>query len=109
MKTVEPSSGNVYEDLGRPDAEEMMMKAQLAAKIGEIIAERQWSQQHAATILGLTQPKLSQMLRGQFRGISETKMLDGLARLGLDVQIIIGPARPTTNAHRKRVGIVFAE
>ncbi len=83
----------------------MMVKAQLATKIGEIIAERQWSQQHAAAVLGLTQPKLSQILRGQFRGVSETKMLDGLVRLGLDVQIVIGPARP--NETCKRVGVVF--
>ncbi|MHB8253792.1 MAG: helix-turn-helix domain-containing protein [Acidiferrobacter sp.] len=105
MNDIEKGCGNVYEDLSRPDAEEMMVKAQLATKIGEIIRERQWSQQQAATVLGLTQPKLSQMLRGQFRGISETKMLNGLVRLGLDVQIIIGPARPDTT--RKRVGIVF--
>jgi len=72
----------------------------------QIIAERQWSQQQAATVIGLTQPKLSQMLRGQFRGISEGKMLDGLARLGLDVRIVIGPVR--TDTTRKHIGIVFA-
>ena len=106
MNDIERGCGNVYEDLGHPDAGEMIVKAQLAAKIGEIIAERQWSQQQAATVIGLAQPKLSQMLRGQFRGISETKMLDALARLGLDVQIVIGPAR--TDTTRKHVGIVFA-
>ncbi len=106
MNDIERGCGNVYEDLSRPDAEEMMVKAQLAAKIGEIIAERQWSQQQAAAVIGLTQPKLSQMLRGQFRGISEAKMLDALARLGLDVQIVIGPSR--TDTTRKHVGIVFA-
>ena len=83
----------------------MMVKAQLTAKLGEIIAERQWSQQQAATVIGLTQPKLSQMLRGQFRGISETKMLDALARLELDVPIVIGPTR--TDTTRKHVGIAF--
>ena len=106
MNDIERGCGNVYEDLGHLDAEEMMVKAQLAARIGEIIVERRWSQQQAAAGLGLTQPKLSQMLRGQFRGISEVKMLNALARLGLDVQIIIGPAR--TDTTRKHVGIVFA-
>ena len=106
MNNIERGCGNVYEDLGHADAEEMMVKAQLAAKIGEVIAERQWSQQKAATVIGLAQPKLSQMLRGQFRGISEAKMLDALARLGLDVQIVIGPSR--TDTTRKHVGIVFA-
>ena len=88
------------------DADEMIVKAQLATKIGEIIKGRKWSQQKAAEVLGITQPKLSKMLRGQFRGISEVKMLDCLARLGCDVQIIIGPARNTTSAGR--VAVVFA-
>ncbi len=65
MNDIERGCESVYEDLGHPDAEEMMVKAQLAAKISEFIAERQWSQQQAATIIGLTQPKLSQIaLRG---------------------------------------------
>ena len=71
----------------------MIVKAQLATKIGEIIKGRKWSQQQAADVLGVTQPKLSKMLRGQFRGVSEAKMLDCLLRLGRDVQIVVGPAR----------------
>jgi len=106
MIEIEKSSGNVYADLGMADADEMIVKAQLATKIGEIIKGRKWSQQKAAEVLGITQPKLSKMLRGQFRGISEVKMLDCLARLGCDVQIIIGPARHTTSAGR--VAVVFA-
>lgn len=103
---IEKSSGNVYGDLGRPDAEGMLIKAQLAVKIGEIIEGRHWSQQQAAAVLGLTQPKLSGMLRGQFRGISEVKMLDCLARLGLDVRIVIGPAHQM--ATTKGIAVVFA-
>ncbi|GAB2911993.1 hypothetical protein GCM10027278_35910 [Paralcaligenes ginsengisoli] len=67
-------------DLGRADANEMIVKAQPATKIGEIIKNRKWGQRQAAEVLGMTQPKLSKMLRGQFCGISESKMLDGLAR-----------------------------
>ena len=93
MIEIEKSSGNVYADLGMPDAEAMQVKARLAMKIGEIIKARRWSQQQAAEVLGITQPKLSGMLRGQFRGISEAKMLDCLARLGRDVTIVVGPAR----------------
>jgi len=54
----------------------MIVKAPRATKIGEIIKGRKWSQPQAAEVLGVTQPKLSKMLRGQFRGISEAKMLD---------------------------------
>jgi predicted XRE-type DNA-binding protein len=87
---------NVYEQLGFPDASEMLVKAQLVTQIAEILRERGWSQQQAAKVLGLTQPKLSKMLRGQFRGISEMKMMDCLLRLGRAVKIIVGPESETT-------------
>lgn len=103
---IEKGSGNVYADLGHADAEGMAVKARLAMKIDEIIAARGWTQQQAAEVLGMTQPKLSQMLRGQFRGISETKMLDCLAHLGRNVQIVIGPQRRARTVGR--VEVVFA-
>jgi predicted XRE-type DNA-binding protein len=89
------NSLNVYEQLGFPDAEEMMVKAQLVSQIGEILRQRGWSQQQAAKVLGLTQPKLSKMLRGQFRGISEMKMMDCLLKLGRAVKIVVGPETST--------------
>jgi len=95
MIAIEKSSGNVYADLGFTNADEMLVKAQLAAKISEIIRSRSWTQQQAATALGISQPKLSNLLRGQFRGISEAKMLDCLVRLGREVQIVIGPEKTT--------------
>ena len=105
MIKVEESTGNVYADLGMADADEMLVKAQLATKIGEIIKGRKWSQQQAAKVLGMTQPKLSKMLCGQFRGISEAKMLDCLARLGRDVRIVIGPACRAASAGH--IAVVF--
>ena len=104
MNNVEEGM-NVYAELGFKDADEMLVKAQLVVKIAQILRERGWSQQHAATatpatktcrrgprfVLGLTQPKLSKMLRGQFRGISEMKMMDCLVRLGRAVKIVVGP------------------
>lgn len=83
------SARNVYEELGFADAEQMLVKAQLVSKIADILRERGWTQQHAAQILGISQPKLSKMLRGQFRGISEIKMMDCLVRLGRDVKIVV--------------------
>lgn len=106
MIEIEEGSGNVYADLGIPDADEMLVKAQLATKIGEIIKGRGWTQQEAADVLGMTQPKLSKMLRGQFRGVSEAKMLECLARLGRQVQIVVGPASRANDAGR--VEVVFA-
>lgn len=106
MIEIEKGSGNVYADLGMPDAEEMLIKASLATKIGEIIKHRHLTQQQAAEILGMSQPKLSNMLRGQFRGISEAKMLECLNHLGRDVQIIVRKASRTRTSGR--TSVVFA-
>jgi predicted XRE-type DNA-binding protein len=92
MKEIEKGSANVYADLGMTDAGEMLVKAQLATKIAEIIKHSRMTQVQAAELLGMPQPKLSNMLRGRFRGISEAKMLECLTRLGRDVQIVIKAA-----------------
>lgn len=81
---------DAYHELGFPDADAMLVKAQLAIKIEESLRERGWTQQRAAKVLGLTQPKLSRILRGEFRGVSEIKMMDCLVRLGRDVKIVVG-------------------
>lgn len=88
---VEEGSGNVYADLGYPDSEAMLVKARLTAKIAEIIRRRSLTQAQAAEILGLTQPKVSALLKGQFRGVSEHRLLECLTRLGRDVHIVIKP------------------
>ena len=103
---IHAGSGNVYRDLGYPDADEMLVKARLAAKIGEIIRSQELTQVEAARILGVTQPKLSGLLRGQFRGIAERKLIECLTNLGRDVQIVV------KNAPRRRAAgkltVVFA-
>jgi predicted XRE-type DNA-binding protein len=89
--SVEEGSGNVYADLGYADSERMLVKAQLAAKIAEIVQRRALTQARAAEILGLTQPKVCALLKGRFRGISEHRLLECLTRLGRDVHIVIKP------------------
>ena len=79
---VEQGCGNIYSDLGMCNAEEMLVKAELVAKISEIIKHRRLTRIEAAAIIGLPLRMLSGMLRGQFRGISESKMLDCLNKLG---------------------------
>ena len=91
-RAVYASTGNVYADLGYPDADEMLVKAQLVSKIAELVKHRGLTQVEAAKLLGLTQPKISAMLRGQFRGFSERKLIDCLTSLGRDVQIVIKEA-----------------
>ena len=105
---IEKSSGNVYADLGLADAQEMLVKAKLASKIGEIIQRQNLTQQQAAQLLAMPQPKVSLLLRGQFRGISEAKMLECLARLGRDIDIVVKPARPRAPSGTVgRVNVVF--
>ena len=101
---IEAGSGNVYADIGLVNADEMQVKAQLACAIGDIIKSRQLTQAEAAKLLGMTQPKLSNLLRGQFRGISEVKMIECLTRLGRDIQIVVGKPRRTPGSLK----VVFA-
>ena len=106
MSTIEHGSTNVYADLGLDNAEEMLIKAQLATKISDIIKRRKLTQMQAAELLGISQPKLSGLLRGQFRGISESKMLECLTRLGCDIEIVVkATPRSRTEGHVK---VVFA-
>lgn len=100
---------NIYEQLDFPDAEQMLVKAQLVSKIAEILREREWTQQHAARELGLSQPRLSRMLRGKFRGVSEIKMMDCLVRLGRTVRIVVGPqAKSSRKRTQDRIEVVAA-
>lgn len=102
----EIGSSNVYADLGRAAAGNLLIKAQLVSKISEILEERGLTQAKAATVLGIPQPKLSGMLRGQFRGLSERKLMDCLTRLGQDVQINVRHAPKTQR--RGALSVVFS-
>ena len=90
---IEEGSTNVYTDLGYADAAEMQRKSQLAAEIARAIKARRLTQQGAAELLGVDQSKVSRITRGQFRGVSEAKLLELVAKLGHDVKIVVGPVR----------------
>ena len=91
--TIEVGSTNVYADLGYTDAPEMQRKSQLAAEIARAIKARHLTQDGAAALLGIEQSKVSRITRGQFRGVSEAKLLELVAKLGHDVKIVLGPVR----------------
>lgn len=86
-----PSNGNVFADLGLPDAEERLVKSRLAAALQRSIADMGLTQTAAAALTGIPQPKLSKILRGRFDGISETYITEGLRKLGHDVEIHVKP------------------
>jgi len=88
---VRESSGNVFADLGLPDAEERLAKAELAQKIGGILRQRRLTQVQAAAVLGIDQPKVSALLCGQLSRFSIEKLMQFLLLLGRDVSITIKP------------------
>lgn len=88
---VEVSSGNVFADLGLLNPEEMLVKAELASKIGEIIETRNLTQMDAAEILGIDQPKVSALIRGKLAGFSTERLFRFLNSLGSDVEISVKP------------------
>ena len=95
---VERGSGNVFADLGRPEAEVHLLKAELVTRIDEIIRRRKLKQADAAKLLGLSQPDVSRLLRGNFRDYSVERLLRLLTALGRDVEIVI------REPHSKRQG-----
>ena len=97
-------STNVYADLSYKSADEMLVKAQLVTTIAQILTERGYTQTKAAQLLGIPQPKLSKMLRGQFRGFSERKLMDCLTLLGRDIEIVVRARRKGQGA----VSVSFA-
>ena len=100
------SSGNVFADIGLPDAEERLAKAQLAHKISEIIQKRHLRQAEAARILGTEQPKISAIMNGKLSGFSLERLIFFLNVLGSDVQIIVKPKPPRRKS--AALEVVFA-
>jgi len=85
----ERSSGKVFADLGFADADAHLLKAELVTRIDRIIRERGLKQVEAAKLLGLSQPDVSRLLRGNFREFSMERLLRLLTVLGRDVDIVI--------------------
>lgn len=89
----ESSSGNVFADLGLPDAGEHLLKAGLVARIERTIRQRELTQAAAAALMSIDQPKVSAMLAGQFRGYSVERLMRFLVALGHDVEIVVKPRK----------------
>ena len=86
---TEAGSGNVFADLGRPDADTHLLKAEIVTRIDRIIRQRGLKQIDAAKPLGLSQPDVWRLLRGSFREYSLERLLRLLTALGRDVEIAI--------------------
>lgn len=86
---VVPSSGNVFADLGLPDAEEKQTKAHLAFAINEIMRSQQLSQGEAARRLNVNQPKISALRNYRLQGFSVERLMNFLTALDRDIEIVI--------------------
>ena len=99
-------SGNVFKDIGLPDAEELVLKADIVIKLAKLIELRGLTQSKAAAITGIAQPDLSKLLRGHFAGFSMDRLVQAILSLGSDVEIRVkkpagnrrGRARVTAQA-----------
>ena len=96
---AEVSSGNIFADLGLRGAEKLKIKSGLVIQIVKAVRRLGLSQEEAGRRMGLSQPKVSGLFRGNFTNVSERKLMDCLNQLGYDIEIKVKPAA-------KRVGHV---
>ena len=90
---IEESSGNVFFDLGLPEAEKLKIKTGLVFEIRKAMEKLDLTQKEAAQKMGISQPKVSDMMRGDFSNLSERKLMDCLTHLGFDIEIKVKPAK----------------
>ncbi len=93
---VKEGSGNVFADLGFPNPEREQLKARLTLQIYRLIKDRGLTQAEAGEILGIKQPHVSGLMRGQSGAFSVERLMDFLTALGQDVEITV---RPTHKEH----------
>src|SRR6516165_7885019 len=102
-KRYEVGSRNVFKDLGVPNAEEHLIKAQLVYKIDTIMKDRGLKQVEAGKLFGIPQPDVSKMLRGEFRQFSVERLLRFLVALNHDVEIVVKPHSDRNNSAAPQV------
>jgi predicted XRE-type DNA-binding protein len=89
---VETNSGNVFSDLGLPGAEQLKIKSGLVIEIIRAVRRLGLTQEEAGRRMGISQAKVSGMMRGAFSNLSEQKLMECLNRLGYDIEIKLSPA-----------------
>jgi len=102
---IEASSGNVFADLGLPDAGELLVKAQLAVSIAELIEQKGWNQTETARRIGVDQSKVSNLLRGRLSGFSSDRLFAILNKLGHSVEVRISAKERTPAKTQTQVTI----
>lgn len=91
-KTIENSSGNVFEDIGLPNSEQELLKAKLTIQVHRLLKKRHLTQAAAAKLLGTTQPQISALLAIKPVSVSVGRLMEFLVILGQDVEVTLKPA-----------------
>ena len=95
---VDMGTDNIFADIGLPNPEEHLLKAQLVVKITDIMKRRKLKQRELADLFGIKQPDVSKMLRGHFHQFSVERLMRFLVALDQDVEIMVRPRRRTDAA-----------
>jgi predicted XRE-type DNA-binding protein len=90
---VAVGSGNIFADLGLPNAEEHLLKASLVVQLHRFIKARKLTQVAAAKLIGVKQPDLSNILRGHYQGFSLERLMRMLTAFDQDIEITMRPHR----------------
>lgn len=88
---VEMSSGNIFADLGLPDAEAHFLKAQIVSEIYRLTHERKLTQSQAGERMGISQPEVSRLFKGNFREYSIDRLMGFLTAFDRDIEIVVRP------------------
>lgn len=86
---IRRGSDNIFADLGFADADTHLLKAELVSRVHDIVRERKLTQTQAAHLMGISQPDVSRLLKGQFRDVSVERILKMLTRLGCEIDIVV--------------------
>ncbi|MBT9292362.1 helix-turn-helix domain-containing protein [Prosthecodimorpha staleyi] len=105
---VTEGTGNLFADLGLPDAETHFLKAQLVAEIYRLTGERKLTQARAGTLMGISQPEVSRLFKGHFREYSVDRLMTFLTAFGRDVEIVARPRAAQQGRGRIRFSAVEA-
>jgi len=97
---IEPGSGNIFADLGLPDAKAHLLKAQIVSEIYRLAAARKLTQAQAGARMGITQPEVSRVFNGHFREYSVDRLMGFLTAFGRDVEIVVQPHAKTRKGGR---------
>lgn len=90
---VHETKGNIFADLGLPDAETHFLKAQIVAELYRLTNARKLTQAKAGALMGITQPEVSRLFKGNFREYSVERLMEFLTEFDRDVEIVVRPRR----------------